>query len=317
MAQYLSLDIGGTQLRAASFLPGDIRPNKVLRSSTKGTVSGDPRETALDRLIKLIQNIWPQDDKVLTISVAAPGPVNPEKGVLLNAPNIPGWINIPLKQILEDRFDTPVITGNDANMAALGEWKYGAGAGHHHMIYLTVSTGIGGGVIINDQLLVGAEGLAGELGHITIMQDGPLCGCGQRGHLEALASGTAIAKWVADEISQGVISSIPSNQKISARLVSEAAQAGDRLCIAALARAGYFIGQGLANLLHIFNPSAIVIGGGVSRSGKLLLEPMKQSMHEHVLNISYLQDLKIDTAALGDEAGLIGAYVLGQTQFPP
>lgn len=316
MAQYISVDIGGTQLRAARFLPGDMHPTQVLRSSTKGTASDDPQETSLDRLITLIQTIWPQNDEVLTISVAAPGPVNPEKGVLLNAPNIPGWINIPLKQILEERFNTPVLTGNDANMAALGEWKYGAGTGHHHMIYLTISTGIGGGVITNDQLLIGVNGLAGELGHITIMQDGPLCGCGHRGHLEALASGTAIARWVAEEISQGVISSIPPKQKITARLVFEAAQAGDSLCINALARAGYFIGQALANLLHIFNPSAIVIGGGVSRSGRLILEPMKQSLQEHVLNTSYLQELTIDTAALGDEAGLIGAYVLGQTYFP-
>ena len=171
-------------------------------------------------------------------------------------------------------------------------------------------------MIINDQLLIGAKGLAGELGHITVMQDGPLCSCGQRGHLEALASGTAIAQWVTDEISQGAISSIQSQPKITARMVSDAAQAGDQLCAAALARPGYFIGQALANFLHTFNPSMIVIGGGVSRSGELLLEPMKASLQEHIMNTSFLEDLTIKTAALGDETGLIGAFVLGQTQFP-
>lgn len=316
MAQYISVDIGGTQLRAACFSPGNIHPNQIMRASTRGSVAGNPKETALDRLITLIQNIWPEGDDVLTISVAAPGPVNPRTGVLLSAPNIPGWIDVPLRQVLEERFKTPVLLGNDANMAALGEWKYGVGKGHQHMIYLTISTGIGGGVIINNELLIGANGLAGELGHVTVMQDGPLCGCGQRGHLEALSSGTAIAQWVTDELSQGAQSSIQLQQKITARLVSEAAQAGDALCIAALERSGYFIGQALANFLHIFNPTMIVIGGGVSRSGPLLLEPLKKSLQEHILSPSFLQNLKIETAAFGDEAGLIGAFVLGQSQFP-
>lgn len=316
MAQYISVDIGGTQLRAACFSPGNIQPNKVLRSSTKGTPGDDPQETSLDRLKMLIQKIWPDQNDILTISVAVPGPVNPHTGILLKAPNIPGWNNIPLRQILEEYFHTPVLLGNDANLAALGEWKYGAGIGHHNMIYLTVSTGIGGGVIINDQLLIGENGLAGELGHITVMQDGPLCGCGQRGHLEALSSGTAIAQWVTDEIVQGARSTIKSSHKITTQMVAEAAQSGDALCIAALARAGYFIGQALANYLHIFNPSMVVIGGGVSRSGHLLLEPMKQSLGEHVMNSDFLKELTIKPAAFGDEAGLIGAFVLGQTQFP-
>ncbi len=168
----------------------------------------------------------------------------------------------------------------------------------------------------NDQLLVGANGLAGELGHVTVMQDGPLCGCGQRGHLESLASGTALANWVANEISQGAHTSLPSDQRITARMVSEAAQKGDALCIAALARSGYYMGQALANYLHIFNPSIIVIGGGVSRSGQLLLDPMSDSLHEHIMNSTYLEYLKITTAKFGDDAGLIGAFVLGQTHYP-
>lgn len=316
MSQYIAVDVGGTQLRAASFSPGSIHPNLVMRSNTKIVDLKSSEETTLDRLIALIERIWPENEEVLALSVAVPGPVNPFTGILLNAPNIPEWTNLPLRRILNDHFQTPVTLGNDANMAALCEWKYGTGVGHHHMIYLTISTGIGGGVIINDQLLTGANGLAGELGHITVMQDGPLCGCGQRGHLESLASGTAIAKWVCDEIHQGVVSSIKPEEKITARLVSEAAQKGDRLCIAALERSGYFVGQALATFLHIFNPSMIVIGGGVSRSGKFFLQPIKESLQEHVMNQSFLQDLSIETAAFGDEAGLIGAFVLGQTEFP-
>ncbi len=144
MIQYLCVDIGGTQLRAACFSANNIEPLRILRSNTKASPSDDPKESTLDRLESLIERIWPVDDQIVAISVAAPGPVNPYSGILLEAPNIPGWENIPLRQILEDKFQIPVLLGNDANMAALGEWKYGAGVGHHHMIYLTVSTGIGG-----------------------------------------------------------------------------------------------------------------------------------------------------------------------------
>lgn len=311
MGKHLSVDIGGTQLRAALFSPGNFHPEVIMRSSTNAQQS-----TALDRLIDLLLKVWPENEEVISISVAAPGPVNPSKGIVLNTPNIPGWNNLPLKQILEEKFRRPVLLGNDANIAALGEWKYGAGRGHHHMIYLTVSTGIGGGVIVNDQLLVGVDGLAGEFGHMTIMENGPLCGCGHHGHLEALASGTAIARWVTEQISQGAKSSISAQQKITARMVAEAGQAGDQLSITAFAQAGYYIGQALANLLHIFNPSIIVIGGGVSRSGNLLIEPLNRSLHKHVLSASYLQNLSIETAALGDEAGLIGAYALSQSNYP-
>lgn len=316
MSLFIASDVGGTQLRAALFSQDSLEPIQIVRAPTQ-----DPDSTSaappLDRLRDLIASIYPQNKPVTAISVAAPGPINPEKGLVLEAPNIPGWINVPLRQALEDVFHVPVMIGNDANLAALGEWRYGNGRGHHHLIYLTISTGIGGGIIVNDQLLLGVNGLAGEVGHVTVMQDGPLCGCGQRGHLEALASGPSIAQWVQDEISQGAHTSLPVTAQVTAKLVAEAAQKGDPLCVAALARAGYFIGQALADYLHIFNPSAIVIGGGVSQAGPLLFEPMQQSLEEHVLAPGYLEDLVIVPAALGDEVGLYGALALALTGFSP
>jgi glucokinase len=206
--------------------------------------------------------------------------------------------------------------GNDANLAALGEWKYGAGKGHHHLIYLTISTGIGGGVIINDQLLLGSVGLAGEMGHITVLLDGPLCGCGQRGHLEAVASGTAIVRWVEDELFQGAVSILPADQPISGAMITQSARKGDRLAIAALARAGSFIGQALANFVHIFNPSIIVFGGGVSQAGRFLLDPIRKTLEEQCLIPEYYNKLILTPSALGDEAGLMGALALARDLHP-
>lgn len=316
MKRYIAVDVGGTQIRAACYPPNKLKPLKIARTTTQASDPEDPITSPLERIQNLIASIWPADGKVCAISVAAPGPVNPYQGIVVEAPNIPGWVNVPLQQKLSGRFKVPVVLGNDANLAALGEWKYGAGKGHHHLIYLTVSTGIGGGVIIDDRLLLGVHGLAAELGHTTVMIDGPLCGCGQRGHLEAVASGTAIANWVEAELSQGVQSILPIDKPVSAKKITEAAQKGDKLSIAALARAGHYIGRALADFLHTFNPSIIIIGGGVSKSGRLLLDPMYEAMKVHVLNPHYLDDLTLTTAVLGDETGLVGALALGRTTYP-
>ncbi len=258
----------------------------------------------------LIQTIWPEKETVSAIVVASPGPVDPERGIIFSAPNIPGWENFPLADRLNERLRVPVFLGNDANLAALGEWKFGAGRGHRHLLYLTISTGIGGGIISDNQLLLGARGLAGELGHIPILPDGPVCGCGQAGHLEALASGPAIAEYVKEKLRQGAVSSLQPDPKITAADIGEAALAGDVLAMEAYLRAGKFIGQALAGFLHIFNPSVVIFGGGVSFSGSLLLDPVRESLEKYVMDPGYLEGLTITTAELGDDAGLYGALAL-------
>jgi glucokinase len=302
MGYHIAVDVGGTQLRAACYAYESLKPVQVKRIATQ---SGG--ETPLERLKSLIASVWPENCDVDAIGVAAPGPLDSNEGVVMAAPNIPGWVDLPLKKLLEERFKIPVIVGNDANLAAVGEWKYGAAKGHHHLIYLTISTGIGGGVIIDDRLLLGDRGLAAELGHVTVIHDGPLCGCGQRGHLEAIASGTAIARWVEEELKRGSVSSMVNERPVTAKAVSKAAHAGDLLAIAALDRAGRYIGQALADYLHIFNPTAVILGGGVVQSGNLLLDPLKEALKRHVLTKHYLDRLTISTAELGDDAGLMGA----------
>lgn len=311
MSSYIAIDIGGTRLRAAVYPAEGLTADEVTRIHTQGD-----GEKPLERLIELIEDVWPKHTPVQAIGVAVPGPTDPFTGRVIDAPNIPGWENLPLKQILEERFGAPVALGNDANMAALAEWRYGAGKGHHHLLYLTISTGIGSGIIINDQLLLGAHGLAAELGHTTVLAEGPPCGCGQPGHLEALASGTATARWVNEQIRQGVRSRLAEEGHITGKSISRAAEMGDTLAIQALERAGYYAGIALASFLHIFNPTAIIIGGGFSQSGALLLNPLRQALAQYVMAPQYLEDLLIAPALFGDEAGLVGAVALARGQYP-
>jgi glucokinase len=312
MARYFIVaDVGGTHIRTACFATDSQKPGMIKRIHTNGPDS--PHE----RLINLIGATIPKGGEVAAISVAAPGPTNPFDGIVLEAPNIPGWTNLPLKKLIQERFDVPVAIGNDANLAALGEWRFGAGIGHRNLVYFTVSTGIGGGVIIENQLLLGTHGLAAELGHVTVVPDGPLCSCGHRGHLEAVTSGPAIARWVEQELSQGIPSLLADKRPITAVDVSYAASRGDELATAALARAGTFMGIAVADYLHIFNPSLVIIGGGVSQSGEVFFAPLRKAMEEHVMSNKYLENLTLTKADLGDEVGLMGALALAQKLDEP
>lgn len=308
MSIYITIDIGGTRMRAAAYPAEGFKPIQIERIKSQGK-----GPTPQERLVQLIENVCPEGEKITSIGVAAPGPVNPKAGVVYNAPNIAALRYFPLVEYLEEQTRVPVFLDNDANLAAVGEWKAGAAIGHDHMVYLTVSTGIGGGVISDGLLLHGVQGLAAEMGHINVMPDGPLCSCGLPGHLEALASGPNIAAWTRSELSRGVSSSLPNNDDLSAKTVAEHAQKGDELALAAFQRAGHFLGIALSNFLHIFNPSMIVFGGGVSQSGGLLLDPVKASLEKHVFDPKYLENLEITTAALGDDTGLIGALIMARS----
>lgn len=307
MSMYIAVDVGGTQLRAALFSRHSPDPLRIERLPTQGN-----QEAPLERMLRLIAAIWPANERVAAIGVAVPGPIDPYSGILFAAPNIPGWENLPLRQHIFERFNVPVTVGNDANLAAVGEWKFGAGRNHDNLIYLTISTGIGGGVILDGHLLLGHQGLAAELGHVTVLPDGPMCGCGHRGHLEALASGTGIAAWVNAQLAEGVASSLPKGRPVTSKEISLAAHQGDPLSRAALERAGHFLGVAVVSFLHTFNPSIIIFGGGVSHSGELLFAPMRQVLKEGVMSPQYLDHLEITNATLDDEAGLYGALVLAR-----
>ena len=311
MLGFIAVDFGGTNIRAAYFpspQPPPISQNKT------ATLASEGPDSVITRLIQAIESQIPKDAVDLRIGIGAPGPLDPRNGVILSSPNLAGWTNIPLRDQLSNHFGVPVFLGNDANVAALGEWRFGAGQGTDNMIYLTISTGIGGGVIADGRLLLGARGLAGELGHITIKSNGPTCGCGIKGHIEAVAAGPAIARNATVQLDAGRLSilkeALSAQGKITSADVGKAAQAGDELAMAVIEEAGFRIGHHLADLAHAFNPEVFILGGGVSLLGDLLFEPIRHSLREHIMDPAYLDGVGVLPAALGDDAGLVGAMVL-------
>lgn len=312
MPTIVAVDIGGTQLRAAAYKQDQLKPFTQKRVETKA----DEPDT-FGRLIKLLENIWPKNEKVDVIGVSSPGPLDPHTGIIMSPPNIKEWRDFPITAKLTKHFGVPSFLDNDANLAGLAEWKFGAGRGHRNVLYLTVSTGVGGGVIIEDRLLQGYHGLAAELGHTTVQADGPLCGCGQPGHLESYSSGTGIERFVIEQLRAGKESTLrlEAEDEISAESISEAAQKGDALAIEAYAIAGKYLGVGVANFLHSFDPSVVILGGGVTQSGPLLFEPFEKSLKERVIHPRYLEGLVITKAELGDDAGLLGSRALAELKL--
>jgi glucokinase len=303
----VAVDIGGTHIRVAVYEPNRIVPLKHHRTRSRATEPG-----VYDRLAQAMTAVWPKGKNVDAIGIASPGPLDPHTGTILATPNIPEWKNFPLAEKLCRQFGVPVYLDSDANMAGLAEWQYGAGQGHQDLVYLTISTGIGGGVITNGQLLQGFRGMGGELGHMIIDSDGPPCGCGHPGHVESFSSGPAIARYVNEQISLGQKSSLQPGPSLNARDVADAALQGDLLAISAFERAGHFLGIAVANYLAIFDPSILIFGGGVSQVGDLLFKPFEKSLHQHTFHPHYLDHLVITRAALGDDAGLLGALALAR-----
>ena len=306
MSLTLAVDIGGTHIRVALYEAESTKPIAHHRTRSQADKPG-----VYDRLVKAIESVW-QKDKVASIGIASPGPLDPYTGTILDTPNIPEWENFPLGPNLSKHFGVSVYLDNDANMAGLAEWRYGAGQGHHDLIYLTISTGIGGGVISSDRLLQGFHGMGAELGHILIDPNGPICGCGHYGHAESFSSGTAIARYVNEQLNAGGKSTLQAGSDLSAAQIADAARAGDALAIAAFERAGHYLGIAVANYLTIFDPSILIFGGGVSQAENLLFKPFEESLRKHIFHPHYLDNLVITRAALGDNAGLLGALALAR-----
>ena len=303
----VAVDLGGTRFRVAVGTSGGAIEWRVSRPTRVGL----GREAVLDDIFTSVDeaiSTVPDRSTIKGIGIGAPGPLDPWSGVLFSPPNLPGWDNTPLKSLFQRRFGLHTVVGNDANLAALGEHQFGAGKGFAHIIYVTVSTGIGGGVIVDDRLLVGHCGLAGEIGHMVIDMDGPPCKCGNFGCLEALASGTAIARRAKELVSSGAetdLNKLPPSD-ITAKAVAEAAYRGDEVARSLFQEAGIALGVGFANLVHIFNPQRIIVGGGVSNAGELLWGPMMETVRTRTFTTCQ-RDLEIVPAALGDDAGILGA----------
>ncbi len=306
MSDTIAVDIGGTHIRVAVYEPDGTTPIAHERTRSLATQPG-----VYDRLEQAIEAVWPKGN-VKAIGIASPGPLDPHTGTVLATPNIPEWKNFPVAPKLSQHFGVPVFLDNDANMAGLAEWQYGAGKGHQDLVYLTISTGIGGGVITSGCLLQGFRGMGAELGHMMIDPDGPPCGCGKWGHVESFCSGPSIARYVKEQIEAGQKSTLQAQPNLAPAQIAEAARAGDALAISAFARAGDYLAIAVANYLAIFDPSILIFGGGVSQAGDLLFKPFEESLRKYTFHPHYLDNLVITKAALGDDAGLLGALALAR-----
>lgn len=312
MKSVIGVDLGGTQIRAMLV---DNRGQEIRRAHML-TQANEGLDAVIERIRQTVQQAGAGVDwrGVGCIGVGAPGPLDPWRGIVFEAPNLPGWIDVPLKALLENSFQVPVQVGNDANVAALGEHRFGAGQGVNDLIYVTVSTGIGGGIISQGQLIVGAHGLGGEVGHITVEASGPPCNCGNTGCVETLASGPAIAREAVARIQAGVTTQIVDLVsgdlgRVTAETVTHAARLGDQLGWEIMQRAGFYLGVAFVSLIHIFNPRLFLLGGGVSQAGDLLFDPIRTTVRERAMP-PFQRDLRIEPAGLGQDAGLWGAVAL-------
>ena len=284
----LGLDLGGTKIAAAVVEEGNILAYKRVSTPQTGY---DAVVTALAATAKTLLSEHPE---VRSVGIGSPGPLDLNEGIVLFAPNIPGMQDAPLVASLQAALDLRVVLENDANAAGYAEHLYGAARDFDDSVYVTISTGIGGGLFVGDTVLHGASGVAGEVGHTTLLPGGPLCGCGHSGCWEALASGRAIAR----------DGSFSYGQALTTRDVFERAQRGEVKALSVIDKAAYFTGIGLANLLKIFNPDGFVIGGGMSQVGAFYLDKIQAAADDFARGFA---PVKIRVAELGTDAGVIGA----------
>ncbi len=307
-----AIDLGGTKILSAVV----DQHGTVLATDRRPTDPGGPKPVIADMagsLRSACERAHVSVEGLLGVGVSAAGPIDAATGVISNAPNLPGWRNVPLASLLTEQLGVPVLLENDANAAAVAEHTFGAGRGSRQMIYITISTGIGGGIIVDGRLYRGAAGAAGEIGHVMLVPDGPLCGCGQRGCLEALASGTSMAREARAAVAAGNSPALQriadEGRELTAEAVSEAAAGGDPAAAEIIASAAQWLGMGLVVLVHLFNPERIIIGGGASNIGEPLLGPAESTMRRHAFP-AMAGAVQVLQARHTDQAGVLGAAAL-------
>lgn len=286
----IGVDLGGTKIAAALVSPD----GKIITDVNIPTEAQKGKNQVIGNVKKAIKNlIHGQKEKVTCIGIGVPGPILYDQGIVIEPPNLPGWKKVNLKKSMEKEFHVPVSLDNDANCAALAELHFGAGKKARHFIYITVSTGIGGGIIIDRKIYRGAIGAAGEFGHMIIDSKGFACGCGNIGCFEALASGSSIKK----------------RSGMDAISVELAARQGDDNARQVIEETAHYLAIGIANLVNIFNPELVIVGGGVSKMRELLFAPVRKQFKKYALTLP-ARSVKIVHAKLGTEAGVLGAAAL-------
>lgn len=301
------IDIGGTKIAVAIARAG----GEIVARSSFPTDANLPPEAALNQALEtLVTLARTHEGKLSAVGIGCPGPLDFDRGQFLAPPNMPAsWQQFPIRSFVENKLNLPVVVENDANAAAVGEHLFGAGRGYSDLVYLTISTGIGGGIIADNKLVH----RWGEAGHVTVQPDGAECGCGARGCLEALCSGTAIARRAQGYLQAGKPSRmsemVSDTREVTARTVAEAVREGDKLACEVWRETISFMAIGIGNIIALLAPQAVILGGGVAAgAGELLLQPLRDELKERMCII---EGVRILAAGCGAESGLYGALALG------
>jgi len=316
----IGVDLGGTKILAAVV---DTEGAIVAEAKMRTKAEKGP-DLVIERLARTVRQAlakaqveWAQ---VAGIGVGAPGPINPDTGTIFHPPNLPGWDDVPLGPRLSEMLGVPVCLENDVNLGTLGEFALGAGRGTRDMVGLFVGTGVGGGLILDGKLRSGFRHAAGEIGHMIVLADGPVCGCGKRGCLEALSSRTAIERDIRLGIAAGRKSLIPEltgggSERLTSGLLAKALRRGDPLVAEVIERAQWYLGLHAASIVNLLDPEMIVYGGGVVEAlGDSFLEPIRRTARQYFLQTADADKVQIVASALGDHAGVLGAAVLARQE---
>jgi glucokinase len=313
----LGLDVGGTKLAAGvvagngRVLSMEVAPSRV----EEGPDAMIERHLDLGRTAVAAAGVpWSQ---LRAVGIACGGPLDPFAGIIQSPPGLPGWDDIPLVAKVENALQRPTVVDNDATACAIAEWWFGAGRerGVSHLVYLTISTGVGGGLILDGRVYRGAAGNAGELGHLTVDYLGRQCGCGRRGCLEAYASGPQIASRARERVAAGGESSLAALAEVTARDVAVAAAAGDALASEVWDETTAMLGSAVANILDVFNPELVVLGGGVTRASDQLLVPVREAALRQAMAPAR-NAAGIVLAGLGEELGVVSAATVAFERLP-
>ncbi len=304
----IGVDLGGTKISTAiSTIEGNILANVVLPTKAE-----EGEVAVLGRIIQSIDEVIVGSstsiDEVEAIGIGSPGPLDAKKGIIITTPNLP-FKDYNLVQPLKEKYNIPVYLDNDANAAAIGEYMFGAGKGKESIVYFTVSTGVGGGAVLDGKVYRGHTSNALEIGHTTVDPNGPRCNCGNLGCLEAMSSGTAIAKKGKEAVSTNVETSLKKYDTITSYEVFKEAEAGDEVAKDIIDNALTYLGIGVANAIATFDPEMIIIGGGVSKAGDIVFDTVKKVVNKRCFK-SMAESCEIVPAGLGSDAGVVGAVAL-------
>lgn len=306
----VGVDLGGTKIYTALV---DLEGN-IIKEKAVETLAFEGENAVMGRIIDTINYVIDGTEKNLikSIGIGSPGPLDVKNGVIIENSNLP-FKNFEIVKTIRETYDLPTYLDNDANVATLGEFMFGAGKGTENMVFITASTGIGGGAVINGKLFRGTTGNALEIGHTIVANEGPRCGCGNIGCAEALGSGTAIGKRAKEAVATNVETSLKNYENVTSKEVFKEAANGDRVAKNILETSLNYLGIAVANTITNFDPEKVVIGGGVINGGSIVLDTIRRVVGERALK-TFVDSCTVEKAVLGGKAGVLGAAALAITE---